>query len=62
MIKDLNIKVFNLLSKANENRFIKWHETCKCICNIKQGIICNSKQRWKEDKCRRECKELINKG
>ena len=25
-------------------------------------IICNSKQRWNEDKCRCECKELIDKG
>ena len=25
-------------------------------------IICNSKQRWNEDKCRCKCKELIDKG
>ena len=25
-------------------------------------IICNSKQRWNEDKCRCECKEVIDKG
>ena len=49
------------MSKANETRFIKWHETCKCICRL-DGIICNSKQRWYEDKCRCECKELIDKG
>ena len=42
-------------------RDIKWHETCKCICRL-DGIICNSKQRWNEDKCRCECKELIDKG
>ena len=42
-------------------RDIKWHETCKCICRL-DGIICNSKQRWNEDKCRWECKELIDKG
>ena len=23
---------------------------------------CNNKQRWNDDKCRRECKELIDKG
>ena len=61
VIKDLNAKVFNLLSKANETRFITWHEACKCICRL-DGIICNSKQRWNEDKCRCECKELIDKG
>ena len=26
------------------------------------GIICNSKQGWNENKCRCECKELIDKG
>ena len=30
VIKDLNVKVFNLMSRANETRHIKWHETCKC--------------------------------
>ena len=40
---------------------IKQHETCKCICRL-DGIVCNNKQRWKEDKCRRECKELADKG
>ena len=31
------------------------------ICRL-DGIICNSKQQWNEDKCRCECKELIGKG
>ena len=61
VIKDLNVRVLNLMSKTNETRFIKSHETCKCICRL-DGIICNSKQRWNEDKCRCECKELIDKG
>ena len=30
IIKDLNVKVFNLLSRTNETRHIKWHENCKC--------------------------------
>ena len=61
VIKDLNVQVFNLMSRTNETRFIKWHETCKCVCRL-DGIICNSKQRWNENKCRCECKELIDKG
>ena len=61
VIKDLNVEVFNIMSRTNETRFIKWHETCKCICRL-DGIICNSKQRWNENKCRCECKELIDKG
>ena len=59
-VKNLNVKVFNLMSLTNETRHIKWHETCKCIFRL-DGIICNSKQRWNEDKCRCECKELIDK-
>ena len=60
-VKNLNLKVFNLMTLTNETRYIKWYETCKCICRL-NGIICNSKQRWNEDKCRCECKELIDKG
>ena len=29
VVKDLNVKVFNLMSRTNETRHIKWHETCK---------------------------------
>ena len=51
IVQNLNVKVFNLMSRANETRHIKWHKTCKCIC-ILDGIICNNKQQWNEDKCR----------
>ena len=27
-VKDLNVRVFNLMSRTNETRHIKWHETC----------------------------------
>ena len=29
-VKDLNVRVFNLMSRTNETRHIKWHDTCKC--------------------------------
>ena len=29
VVKDLNVKAFNLMSISNETRHIKWHETCK---------------------------------
>ena len=60
-VKDLNVRAFNLMSRTNETRHTKWHETCKSICRLNK-IICDSKQRWKEDRCRCECKELIDKG
>ena len=50
-----------LISRPNETRYIKWHETCKCKCRL-DASICNNKQRWNEDKCRCECTELIDKG
>ena len=61
VVKNLNVKVFNLTSRSNETRSIKLHETCKCICRLNKSI-CNNKQRWKKDPCRCECKELIDKG
>ena len=60
-VKDLNVKVFNLMTLTNETRHIKWHESCKCICRLDK-IIYNSKEQWNKDKCRCECKELIDKG
>ena len=60
-VKKLKVNIFNLMSETNETRHIKWHGTCKYICKLDR-IICNSKQRSNEDKCRCECKELIDKG
>ena len=31
VVKNLNVKAFNLMSKTNETRHIEWYETCKCI-------------------------------
>ena len=58
-VKNLNLEVFNLMTLTNETRHIKWHETCKCIWRLNK-TICNNKQRWNEDKCRCECKQLKN--
>ena len=61
IVKDTNIKIFNMLSRINEKRKITWHETCKCICRFTKAV-CNDKQEWNENKCRCECKEdLIDK-
>ena len=50
VVKNLNVKVFNLMSRTNETRHIEWHETCKCECRL-DAIVCNNKQRWNNDKC-----------
>ena len=49
------------MSRTNETRHIKWHESCKCICRLGK-IIYNNKQKWNKDKCRCDCNKLIDKG
>ena len=60
-VKSLNVRTFNLMSRTNETRYIEWHETCKCKCRL-DGSVCSNNKRWNDDKCRWECKELIDKG
>ena len=61
IVKEMNIKVFNMLSRINESRKIVQHETCKCICRL-TSAICNDKQEWNKNKCSCECKEdLVSK-
>ena len=44
VVKNLNVKVFNLMSRTNETRHIDWHETCKCKCRL-DASVCDNKQR-----------------
>ena len=50
IIKNIKVKVLNLMSRTNETRHIEWHETCKCKYRL-DASVCNSK-----------CKELTHKG
>ena len=56
IVRDVNIKVFNLLARINETRKVVCH-----VCRL-TSAVCNDRQEWNENKCRCECKEdLINK-
>ena len=44
VVKNINVKVFNLMSRSNQTRHIEWHETCKCKCRLNSSV-CNNKQR-----------------
>ena len=55
VVKNINVKVFNLMSRTNETRHVEWHETCKCKY-ILDASVCNNKQKRNEDKCRCESK------
>ena len=39
-VKNLNVEVFNLMSRTSETRFIEWHEPCRCGC--KMFVIINN--------------------
>ena len=32
VVKNINVKVFNLMSFSNQTKHIEWHETSKCKC------------------------------
>ena len=60
--KNINVKVFNLMSRINETRNVILHETCKCVCRLTSSV-CNSRQICDKGKCRCEYREdLIDKG
>ena len=62
IVKNINVGVFNLVSRTNETRHIEWHETCKCKSRLDASDASNNTQRGNDDKCMCECKELIDKG
>ena len=49
------------MSKTDETRHIKWHESCNCKF-WSDASVWNNKQFWNNEKCRCESKELIDKG
>ena len=58
-IKNINVKVFNLMSFTNQTKHIEWHETCKLKSRL-DASVCDNKQRWNEDKCRGKCGEELS--
>ena len=58
IIKNVTVKMFDLMTLTNKTKQVIFHESCKCICRL-DPIVCNNKQRWNKNKCRCEC--LIDK-
>ena len=56
VIKNVNMKVYNLLMRANETKNVVWYESCKCVCRL-TSAVCNSKQIWNSDTCSCDCNE-----
>ena len=63
-IKDVHVKVFNLITNWNEAKRLINHISCYCKCKF-YSTICNSNQKWNNDKGQREfkkyrtCKKII---
>ena len=61
VVKNMNVKVFNIMPRINDTRHVSWRDTCRCKYRLDVSV-CNNRQRWNNDKCLCECKELIHKG
>ena len=61
VVKNLSVKVFNIMSRTNETRFIAWDEICKCECKFRANVR-NNKQYRNKNKFRCECNKLVDKG
>ena len=42
VVKNMNTKVFNQISRTNERRYVSWHETYQCKCRL-DANLCNNK-------------------
>ena len=49
IVKNINVAVYNLMTRINETKNIVWYETCKCICQSNKEV-CNSRQVFNEAK------------
>ena len=56
-LENLKFLVCNIYNDGKSNYKKKYWDK-----NHYLGSDCNNKQRWNDDKCRYECKELIDKG
>ena len=53
--EDVNLSVFNLITRINESKTLAKHISCKCNCKLHCKKY-NSNQKLNNDKCLSECK------
>ena len=58
-VKNISVKVFNLIPQKKVLRNVSFHKSCKCGCLLEERV-CNNKQKWNKDKCRCECLKIEN--
>ena len=54
--EDLNLSVFNMITRINESKTSTKRTSCECECGF-GGRQCNSDQWWNNGNCRCECKK-----
>ena len=59
IVKNISVKVFDLISQQNKFSQVSFHESCKCDCLLNE-TVCNDSQKWNKDKCRCECLKIKN--
>ena len=60
-VKNINAKVFNLVSIVYKTRFLVQNESCEWKCRLNESVY-NSKLKWNRDECMCECNKLNNWG
>ena len=58
LVRNVTVKMFELMNLENTTKQVEFHESCKCVCKINSGVR-SEKQIFNKNKCRCEC--LINK-
>ena len=56
--KDINVKVFNIITNKNEVKILTKHIPCDCKCKF-NSTTCNSNQNWNSKACQCECRHYI---
>ena len=46
----VSVKVFNLMSRVNETRFLVQHDSCGCKCGLNESV-CYPKQKCNHNEC-----------
>ena len=54
--KDVNLKVFNMITRRDKAKILVKHISFDSKCKFNSST-CNSDQKWNNDKCQRECKK-----
>ena len=55
--KDVNVKVFNMITKVNQVKTLLKHSSYNFSCTFNSAAS-NSNENWDSDKCQCECKNL----